>query len=170
MSAFQFLQDSTRDIALQRAELENLRVLQTLILLRLMGYPPDLDDIAVSATTYFPWQWTKTWQGHIWLRNTEREFPTWQQLYCWTESLRIRHDLKVATVVAQSQLWVFNVNNYIRPEAAQLHSTTADPETFREPGQSGSPWDQAVAKYEARHLMSEVMKAVSHRPKTAPPR
>ena len=177
MSAFQFLREKTLDMASQRNELENLRVLQTLILLRLMAYPDECFDVSLPPVMYADFRWTRTWQGQIWINRTEVPDVGWYQLHCWTESFRIRYDLKIATVIASKTLWVFNHDNFVRPETVH-NEELADPrswpylasETFREPSQSGTPWDRAVAKREASLLMRDGMELDIPRLKTAPGR
>lgn len=174
MSAFQFLQETTRGMARQREELENLRVLQNFILLRLMAYPDECFDVALPPAMFIPHRWTRTWDGQIWLNQTDSQSQGWLQLYYWTESFRIRYDLKIATVIAHTTLWVFNPDNFVRPEMVdseeRLAGGLAALESFKEPNQSGTPRDRAVAKYEASRLMNEVMGLAKPRPKTAPGR
>lgn len=170
MSAFQFLREKTLDMASQRNELENLRVLQTLILLRLMAYPDECFDVSLPPVMYADFRWTRTWQGQIWINRTEVPDVGWYQLHCWTESFRIRYDLKIATVIASKTLWVFNHDNFIRPETISAIALAAGAETFREPSQSGTPWDRAVAKREASHLMRDGTELAIPRLKTAPGR
>jgi len=170
MSAFQFLQETTLGMARQREELENLRVLQNFILLRLMAYPDECFDVALPPAVFIPYRWTRTWDGQIWLNQTDSQSQGWLQLPSWTESFRIRYDLKIATAIAHTTLWVFNPDNFIRPETIDAVARAISTETSREPYQSGTPWDRAVAKYEASRLMNEVMGLTKPRPKTAPGR
>lgn len=174
MSIVQFLRDNALDVAMQRRELENLRIIQTLILLRLMEYPPECNDIAFFPVSFPDCAWTRTWNGQIWVRRDNGPDQGWYQLFCWQDSFRLRTDLKIATVIASSELWAFKSDDYVRAEMVDSEELVARdtrvPETSREPYQSGTPWDRAVAKYEASRLMNEVMGLTKPCPKTAPGR